>query len=168
RCYLLYLKRWSCALEGRAVRATQDCSRYYDAAANLAQNIYYTTDGKYVQKEGMNRVIYDAMYQWTMPAEYYSQKIEVPKFRPFNVTKYRNTAILTFANMANENIYEIGCNYEQCFDRNGNVTEAVFFCFYNKIITGAIDIYVIGDGRGCEYDPQLCASGSCKGLLCRL
>ncbi|PIO72572.1 hypothetical protein TELCIR_05495 [Teladorsagia circumcincta] len=164
----LYLKKWSCALEEKAVKATHDCSHYNVNKENHGQNIYYTNDGEYVQKKGMNKVIYDAMYQWTMPAEYYNTKIEKPQFKAFNVTKYRNTAMLTFVNMAFEKNYEIGCNYEQCFDRKGNVTEAVVMCFYSKILTGGTDIYAIGDGKGCEYNPELCLQPRfCNGLLCR-
>ncbi|KAK6012435.1 SCP-like protein [Ostertagia ostertagi] len=163
----LYKMRWSCNLEAKAVKATKSCDHYNIAAENLAQNIYYSNDEDYIQKRGKKMFLIDAMYEWTMPAEYYSTKTAIEPSRGMrNVTSYRNGAQLTYVNMAAESIYEVGCNYEQC--KNGGIAEAVFTCFYNKIINGGAVVYLVGDGTGCAQDPVVCTLGKsrCEGLLC--
>ncbi|KAK6024414.1 SCP-like protein [Ostertagia ostertagi] len=118
----LYKMRWSCALEEKALKLTKNCSHSVSESLDNGQNVHYTNDGEYISKEGKNAVIHDAMYRWTLPAQYYFMKD----------TRYESDRLYTFANMAHHEIYELGCNYEQCGDSFGGVGEAVFACVYNK------------------------------------
>ncbi|KAK6016827.1 hypothetical protein OSTOST_17685, partial [Ostertagia ostertagi] len=131
--------RWSCALEEKALKLTKNCSHSVSESLDNGQNVHYTNDGEYISKEGKNAVIHDAMYRWTLPAQYYFMKD----------TRYESDRLYTFANMAHHEIYELGCNYEQCGDSFGGVGEAVFACVYNKKAPKKTDLYQKGDKTGC-------------------
>ncbi|KAK6029815.1 SCP-like protein [Ostertagia ostertagi] len=118
----LYKMRWNCELEEKALEMTKNCSHSISEKLDLGQNVYYAYDGDYVYDAGKHKVINDAMYQWTMPGEYYAMNQQV----------FDDNRLYTFANMAYQDIYEVGCNYEQCVDENNFVIEASVMCIYNK------------------------------------
>ncbi|PIO72569.1 hypothetical protein TELCIR_05492 [Teladorsagia circumcincta] len=120
-------------------------------------------DGDYVYEAGKHKVIKDAMYQWTMPGEYYAMKKRT----------FTDPRLYTFANMAYHANYEVGCNYEQCVDENNFVIEASVMCIYStkyQTVPPNAVLYQKGDGTGCEKTPRVCkVKGSkCGGLLCEL
>ncbi|KAK6009424.1 hypothetical protein OSTOST_25640 [Ostertagia ostertagi] len=50
-----------------------------------------------------------------------------------------------------QEIFELGCNYEQCRDDFGGIGEAVFTCVYNKKAPKKTDLYQKGgQNRLCE------------------
>ncbi|PIO73088.1 SCP-like protein [Teladorsagia circumcincta] len=155
----LYKMRWNCDLEEKAMALTKNCSHSVNEKLLLGQNAYYAYDGDYVYEAGKHKVIKDAMYQWTMPAEYYDTK-----------RAYKDYRVYTYANMAYQDIYEVGCNYEQCVDENNFVIEASVVCVYNKLVPKGAILYQKGDGTGCEKTPKVCKvkGSTCGGLLCEL
>ncbi|PIO72570.1 hypothetical protein TELCIR_05493 [Teladorsagia circumcincta] len=103
------------------------------------------------------------MNQWTFPAQYYFMKD----------ARYESSRLYTFANMAHHEIYELGCNYEQCNDDSGDVSEAVFTCVYNKKAPKKTDLYQKGDKTGCASGAKVkdvckLKDSKCGGLLCEL
>ncbi|PIO55914.1 hypothetical protein TELCIR_22695 [Teladorsagia circumcincta] len=100
------------------------------------------------------------MYQWTMPGEYYEMNQRV----------FDDDRLYTFANMAYQDIYEVGCNYEQCVDENNDVVDAAVACIYNKKVPEGATLYELGDTNGCENTPDVCTvpNAKCEGLLCEV
>ncbi|KAK6030990.1 hypothetical protein OSTOST_02859 [Ostertagia ostertagi] len=98
-----------------------------------------------------------------LPAQYYFMKD----------ARYESSRLYTFANMAHQEIFELGCNYEQCRDDFGGIGEAVFTCVYNKKAPKKTDLYQKGDKTGCASGAKVkdvckMKDSKCGGLLCEL
>ncbi|KAK6031396.1 SCP-like protein [Ostertagia ostertagi] len=158
----LFKMIWSCALEEKAVELTKNCAHSVDESINLGQNIFYFYDGDYIADEGTVKAIRNALYQWTLPAQFYGAL----GFRIMS-----DNTIITYSNMVYHGIYEVGCNFVVCRNQHNSVEEAVLMCIYNTNVSPGTRLYQRGDGTGCKQKPDVCnkiPGFKCGKLLCEL
>ncbi|KAK6048432.1 hypothetical protein COOONC_14063 [Cooperia oncophora] len=64
--------------------------------------------------------------EWLLPTENYPIQGDVS----YKESLYGDSKLYTFANLAYDKIYEVGCNYEEC--GTGSNIHASLICVYNK------------------------------------
>ncbi|PIO72571.1 hypothetical protein TELCIR_05494, partial [Teladorsagia circumcincta] len=83
-------------------------------------NCFSFYDGSYVAEAGAEKAIKKALFQWTLPGQFYKV--------------YRLIAqdsLITYNNMVYQGIYEVGCNFVVCHDSYKLIDQAVLMCVYN-------------------------------------
>ncbi|KAK6052191.1 SCP-like protein [Cooperia oncophora] len=156
----LFKLRWNCDLEAEARKLTTRLG-----------TVPEVDDPRPIKKrERKYDFISKSIDEWLLPTESYP--IDGVKY---NVSLYGSSNLYTFANMAYDKIYEVGCNYEEC--PNGNDIRASLICIYNKKVPDYAPLYEVGDKdpdqAGCNKDDNVCQhlnlpKATCDDLLCKL
>ncbi|KAK6051139.1 SCP-like protein [Cooperia oncophora] len=110
----------------------------------------YNTDGSVTgTKQGKYNFLSDAVDEWL----FLSDVLPMGPNATFN-----DTRMYSFANMAYQEIYEVGCHYEQC--ESGSSAEASVLCIYNTEVPLNVQLYEIGSWNqtiaGCAWNDTVC------------
>ncbi|KAK6038090.1 SCP-like protein [Cooperia oncophora] len=116
----LFRMRWNCTLEKQARDLIKNCPANVTGAPEKGMNLYHHALTGTTDKYAKYQFISDAVDYWLLPTDTYA-------LGP-NAT-FTDENLYTFANMAYQKIYEVGCHYEQC-GSGGSVTASAW-CIYN-------------------------------------
>ncbi|KAK6043065.1 SCP-like protein [Cooperia oncophora] len=173
----LFKIRWNCTLEAKARELTKNCAHSKDQLQDQGKNVYHdivpepVTENPSELRMRKYNFISAAIDDWLMPTETYPIEGDVR----YKESLYSDSNLYTFANMAYDKIYEVGCNYEEC--PKGDETQASLICIYNTKVPDHTQLYQVGskdpDHAGCNKDKTVCqflgkANATCDDLLCKL
>ncbi|KAK6051119.1 SCP-like protein [Cooperia oncophora] len=160
----LFKLRWNCTLEAKARKRTQDCAHSDKQMKKFGKNVYYgpvpeVTSTKPIDlRKRKYDFISKSIDEWLLPTENYPIQGDVS----YKESLYGDSKLYTFANLAYDKIYEVGCNYEEC--GTGKVPDHA-------------PLYQVGDKdpdhAGCNKDNTVCQflgkpEATCDDLLCKL
>ncbi|KAK6054522.1 hypothetical protein COOONC_07973 [Cooperia oncophora] len=170
--------RWNCKLEAKARELSNNCA---PSAEQLKEDLGKNVFSGFVpevdspipikKRERKYDFISKSIDEWLLPTENYAIEGDVH----YNESLYSKSNLYTFANMAYDKIYEVGCNYEEC--PSGGTIAASLVCIYNTKVPDYAPLYEVGDKNpdfaGCNKDDNVCQhlklpNATCDDLLCVL